>query len=67
MARRILPGGSGANLDSVAEMLGEALCVVECVIASLDAREQSGPEATALQCALRCLNNAHALLVDMPP
>lgn len=64
MARSILPGERRANLNSLADLIGEALCVVECVIASLDTRDHSGPELPALQCVLRGLNEAHDRLAD---
>lgn len=67
MARRSVPGGPRDDLQSIADLLGGALCVIECVAASLDARDQAGPEGPALLFALRGLNAAHARLVEFEP
>jgi len=52
------------DLGSIIEQLGEALCIVEVSVNSLDSSEYgyAGPELTALQCALKALNSVHAQL-----
>lgn len=56
------------DLEPIIEQLSEALCIVELAIDSLDGRHRgAGPEAPALQCALRGLNNVHSHLSQLPP
>jgi hypothetical protein len=52
------------DLGQIIEQLGEALCIVEVSINSLESSEHGsvGPELQALQCALKELSSVHAQL-----
>lgn len=69
MARRSV-SASNRRIDfgPIIEQLGEALCVVEVSINSLESSERGcvGPELPALQCALKTLNSVHTQLAEEP-
>jgi hypothetical protein len=73
MARRSVSASNRRiDLGPIIEQLGEALCIVEVSINSLESSESGsvGPELPALQCALKKLNSVHAQLgesYERPP
>jgi hypothetical protein len=67
MARRSVSAPNRRiDLGPIIERLGEALCIVEISINSLESSEYggAGPEVPALQCALKALNSVHAQLEE---
>jgi hypothetical protein len=68
MAKQILRAPKRRiELSPILDRLGEAPCVVECVIDSLESTDHgtAGPAMPALHCALRGLNDVHLQLSEL--